>query len=48
MVRIGAFLMGTEAELVLTGRRCIPKRFSEQGFIFKYPDLEKSLHAILG
>lgn len=42
-VRIGARLMNTEAELALTGRRCIPKRFTEKDFKFKYPDLDGAL-----
>ncbi|MCB9450915.1 MAG: TIGR01777 family protein [Anaerolineaceae bacterium] len=46
-VRIGAFLMGTEGELVLTGRRCLPTRFLKQGFTFQYTDLEQTLTAIL-
>lgn len=46
-VRVGAFLMGTEGELVLIGRRCLPSRFLEQGFAFQYTDLEQTLMAIL-
>jgi len=42
-VRIGARLMGTEPELALTGRRCVPKRFQENGFDFIYPALREAL-----
>jgi len=42
-VVIGSRLMGTEAELALAGRRCIPKRFQESGFEFRYPLLEEAL-----
>src|SRR5439155_3245536 len=41
--RIGARLMGTEASLALTGRRCRPKRFLESGFRFEFPDLRRAL-----
>jgi uncharacterized protein (TIGR01777 family) len=42
-VRLGARMMGTEAELALTGRRCIPQRFIDQQFAFKYPELSPAL-----
>lgn len=41
--RIGAGLMGTEASLALSGRRCRPKRFLESGFHFEFPDLRDAL-----
>jgi uncharacterized protein (TIGR01777 family) len=47
LVRIGAALMGTEASLALTGRRCVPKRFIEMGFAFRYTDLEATLQELL-
>ncbi len=42
-VHIGSRLMGTEAELALKGRRCIPRRFQEKGFEFSYPSLREAL-----
>jgi len=42
-IQIGARLMGTEASLALTGRRCRPKRFQESGFRFEFPDLRLAL-----
>lgn len=42
-VRIGAALMGTEGELALTGRRCVPRRLLENGFEFKYSALDEAL-----
>jgi uncharacterized protein len=42
-VRIGAGLMGIEPELALTGRRCVPKRFQNNGFEFRYPRLQEAL-----
>jgi uncharacterized protein len=43
VVRIGAYLMGTEASLALTGRRCIPQRLIDEGFGFHYTDLDRCL-----
>jgi uncharacterized protein len=47
MVRVGAWTMQTEPELVLSGRRCIPQRLIAQEFNFKYPALEAALGDIL-
>lgn len=47
MVKEGARAMRTEPELVLSGRRCIPRRLLEQGFQFTYPDLNVALADIL-
>jgi uncharacterized protein (TIGR01777 family) len=41
--QIGARLMGTEASLALTGRRCVPRRFLEHGFQFQFPNLRDAL-----
>ncbi len=38
-VKLGAFFMGTEGHLALTGRRCLPGRLLEHGFHFQYPEL---------
>jgi uncharacterized protein (TIGR01777 family) len=43
LVRLGAFLMGTEAELALHGRRAVPDRLVEEGFKFMYTNLEAAL-----
>lgn len=42
-VKIGSFLMGTEACLALTGRRGIPRRFLEKRFTFDFPELRPAL-----
>lgn len=42
-VKIGARLMGTEASLALTGRRCAPKRLLDCGFKFQFPELHGAL-----
>ncbi|HYH84206.1 MAG TPA: DUF1731 domain-containing protein, partial [Pyrinomonadaceae bacterium] len=43
LVRLGSLLMRTEADLALTGRRCIPDRLVESGFKFIYTNLESAL-----
>ena len=42
-VMVGALFMGTESELALTGRRCMPKRLLEEGFRFEHWDLDQAL-----
>jgi uncharacterized protein (TIGR01777 family) len=37
MLHVGAFLMGSEAELVLKSRRVVPARLLKSGFAFRYP-----------
>jgi uncharacterized protein (TIGR01777 family) len=46
-VRIGARFMGTEADLALHGRRCVPKRFLDRGFEFEYPDLRLAFENLI-
>lgn len=46
-VRMGAFFMRTESVLALTGRKGIPTRFVEQGFRFRYTELEETLRVCL-
>jgi uncharacterized protein (TIGR01777 family) len=41
--KIGAWLIGTDASLALTGQRCTPKHFLESGFEFKFPQLRGAL-----
>jgi uncharacterized protein (TIGR01777 family) len=38
VLEVGAFLMGTETELMLKSRRVVPGRLSEHGFSFKFRD----------
>jgi uncharacterized protein (TIGR01777 family) len=42
-VHIGSRLMGTEACLALTGRRCLPKRLQDIGFTFNFPTIRQAL-----
>lgn len=39
LIRIGAIFIGTEAELVLSGRRVVSRILEENNFKFKYPHL---------
>jgi len=47
-VRVGSFLLRTEAELALTGRRCLPERLVESNFKFMYTNLECALADLTG
>jgi uncharacterized protein (TIGR01777 family) len=38
MLRIGAFFLRTETELLLKSRRVVPGRLQSAGFAFRYPD----------
>lgn len=48
MMKIGAFLIGTEAELVLKSRWVIPTMLLEEGFEFSHPTVLSALNAIEG
>ena len=39
----GAFALGFNSELVLTGQRCVPRRLQEAGFQFEFSDLPHAL-----
>lgn len=41
--RAGAWVMGTEGDLALLSYRCAPRRFSEHGFRFQFPNLRDAL-----
>jgi hypothetical protein len=47
LVRLGAFVLRTEPELALEGRRCIPDRLVEEHFKFLYTNLESALADLL-
>ncbi len=47
MVKIGApLILNTDPELALYGRYCISKRLKEDGFEFKYPNIDMALQNI--
>jgi uncharacterized protein (TIGR01777 family) len=44
MVRVGApIVMRTDPELALYGRYCVSRRLAEEGFEFRFPDIEAAL-----
>ncbi len=45
-IRVGAWLLGSNPELVLTGRRGYPKRLLDSGFIFQWPELSRAVSAL--
>lgn len=45
-VRVGARAMGTESDLALSGRRCVPRRLAALGFWFAWPALGPALEEI--
>lgn len=47
MLKMGSLLIGTETELVLKSRWVIPTRLIENGFEFKYPELQKALQNVI-
>lgn len=46
MLKIGAFIMGTETELILKSRFVLPRRLLESGFIFQWPDFQEAVEEI--
>lgn len=42
-VRLGAWMLDSDPQIALTGRRCISSRLEEAGFEFRYPELESAL-----
>jgi uncharacterized protein (TIGR01777 family) len=47
LLRFGARLIGTEAELILKSRFVIPEKLVAAGFQFQYPTVEKAIHEII-
>lgn len=47
-VRVGAWFLGTDPRLVLTGRRVRSSRLAAAGFPFRYAQLESALGDLLG
>ncbi len=48
LVRLGAWLMGTEGDLALHGFRAVPERFLAHGFEFGFPELRGALADLYG
>jgi uncharacterized protein len=47
MIELGAFVIGTESELLLKSRWVVPTRLLTAGFTFEFPKLEVALRDIL-
>ena len=47
-VKLGAWLMRSEASLALCSQRCVPLRFAGAGFDFKFPELRPALADLCG
>ncbi len=48
LVKVGAWLMGSDPAIALTGRRCIPARLLEAGFDFELAHLRPALDDLFG
>ena len=48
VVRLAATLLGFNAELILTGARCVPARLEQAGFAFQFRELEAALRDLAG
>ena len=47
MLKLGAFVIGTETELVLKSRWVVPTKMLQAGFTFKYPLLTDALEQVI-
>ncbi len=47
MLEAGAFLIGTETELMMKSRWVVPARALREGFVFKYPILKNAFQQII-
>jgi len=47
LMEIGAFMIGTETELILKSRWVLPQRIKESGYTFKLPELKDAVKQIL-
>ncbi|MDQ6838537.1 MAG: DUF1731 domain-containing protein [Actinomycetota bacterium] len=43
LVRLGALILRTDPALALTGRRCVPTKLLDSGFVFSYPQIDAAL-----
>lgn len=47
LLKVGAFLIGTETELLLKSRWVLPTKLLENGFVFRYSNLDDALEEII-
>ena len=45
--RFGSFLIGAEADLVLSGRRIVSRRLEAEGFVFTYPEINDAIRNLV-
>lgn len=48
LIRLGAWIVGTETELILKSRWVLPARIMQEGFSFRFPDIRNALENLLG
>jgi uncharacterized protein (TIGR01777 family) len=47
ILKLGAFVIGTEPELVLKSRRVVPKKILDEGFIFLHPTIDSAIENLI-
>ncbi len=47
MLKLGAWMIGTEVELLLKSRWVEPKKLKDEGYGFQYPEIESALRQLL-
>ena len=47
MIKLGAILIGTEADLILQSSNVISKRLPDEGFQFQYVDFKVAITPLL-
>ncbi len=47
ITKVGAWLIGSDPALALTGRRCVPGRLLEEGYRFEIPEIEPAVSLAL-
>ena len=47
LLKIGAVVIGTETELILKSRWVLPKRLTDAGFVFSFPEAKAAIENIL-
>lgn len=48
LLKVGAWTIRTETELILKSRKVVPQNLQEEGFIFNYPQIGAALAEIVG
>ena len=48
VTHIGARMLGSDPQLALTGRRCVPARLLEEGYVFRVPEFASAVDRAMG